>query len=892
MRIEEVRLRNFRSYGDSATAIAFRPGLNVLLGRIGSGKSSILESMLISLFGFSGSGPRKNDVLRRDATPEKFQIELTFLYEGSHFKLARGTETRLETSPDGLTWTVVSENASDINEYIEETLGISARKFRDLFYSAQGELTNVITGSAEVRQKSIDKLLGAEMLRDTFDLLTEFVKFYDEDIGKAKGALVDTNAYLSRYNLDQMRDDRRKGEQDLIGIGEQVEALNREISSVDQQLKRLVAQAEPIQDAHEKVQRIAKSIANKEADLKNGKFQIGELERRISESVQLLEKGRARLAALGPQRAKAEAAHRELDSLHERLYELKSKAAGLVEQHSALMKRVDFLRRDVGTETRAVDGTQAELEKIEQALSRCASGKRNAEGDISATQKAIEEIKAQMSAQDEELRKLELKASTVHEKVVEDAGKISRLGSLSEGAECPFCEQPVSKSHRARVIARVEVNTKRLLREEEQARSSADRCRRALDEMKAKSESHGRGLERLQADIRNLDTELARQGQNKSNLTRNLTESRSRRKRYEDDLAAESAALENLNAQLGAIRSASGLQGEDWLAALQRRLEETQRQRQQAQRDLAQIDGEIRSTEESSARLEKDTRRDSDALEGTRKSIGSLESELAGARKEISAAYEPLVGKTDDPQGELLEMLSGITRQIDAVKDDMSGKRVSKERLSGEYRQKTDWVAQIDQRIKEYIQEQRKAAQLNRTMTIYSEGRNLLEQIREKYKDAREMIRTNLINVLRETLRVEFDRLYAYEDFHDVEVSDDYEVSLVGPMGRIEAHNLSAGQKAIVSIAFRLAVAKAMKMNIGCWIIDEPTQNIGKAEVEALANVLADTSEIPQIIVATHHEALGRHGNVVSLDIRNGETVLGPEISQLGRAAGEETAAK
>ena len=115
----------------------------------------------------------------------------------------------------------------------------------------------------------------------------------------------------------------------------------------------------------------------------------------------------------------------------------------------------------------------------------------------------------------------------------------------------------------------------------------------------------------------------------------------------------------------------------------------------------------------------------------------------------------------------------------------------------------------------------------------------------------------------------------------------DYEVSLQSPVGEIQAHNLSAGQKAITAIAFRLAVAKAMEMKIGCWIIDEPTQNIGKAEVEALAEVLADTSKIPQIVIATHHEALGRNGNVISLGVRNGESVLGegavpPAVEPLG----------
>jgi len=888
VRIEEVRLRNFRSYGDRTTIIAFRPGLNVLLGRIGSGKSSILESILISLFGFGGSGPKKNDVLRRDATPERFQIELTFFYDGSHFKLARGVETRLETSPDGLTWTVVSENTNEINEYIEGTLGISARKFRDLFYSAQGELTNVITGSPEVRQKNIDKLLGAEGLRETFERLTEFVRFFDEDIGKAKGALVDTNAYLSRYSLDEMRQDREKGQRELIQIGEQIEALDKQISCDASQLERLAAQAKPIQDACEKVQTLSSIIARKEADLNNRKFQIAELERRISESTQILEERRARLEALCQERQRAEASSRELETLYEKLWSLRSKASAMLERQRTLIERIESLGREVEAEIKSESAIQAKLQKAGEELSGCMLKKASLERDISASRESLERLKASIAAQDEDLRKVELRANAVHEKVVEEASRISKLNSLPEGAECPFCEQPVARSHRARVIARVEAITKRLLREEEEAVSSVARSRQALEEMKARSESEERRLEQILRDMSNLEAEIAGHRQNRSNLAANLEECRSRKRRHEDDLAAHRASLEDLKGQIEKVKEAHGLQGDDWFPALERRLEETHKRRQRSLDGLAQIDAEIKTTEELTARLKKDLERDSSALREIKMSIESLESDLARDESEMSSTYEPLVGKCEDPQVRLSRVLEEITRRIEALKDDLNSRRVSKERLCAEYRQKTDSIAQIDQRIEEYVLEQKKAAQLNRTVTIYSEAKNLLEQIREKYKDAREMIRTNLINVLREILRAEFQRLYAYEDFHDVQVSDSYEVSLIGPMGSIEAHNLSAGQKAIVSIAFRLAVAKAMKMNIGCWIIDEPTQNIGKAEVEALAEVLADTSEIPQIIVATHHEALGRHGNVVTLDIRNGETVLGTEIAQLGLAPGRD----
>jgi DNA repair exonuclease SbcCD ATPase subunit len=216
VRIEEVRLRNVRSYGNNTTVINLRPGLNVLLGRIGCGKTSILEAILISLFGFSKSGIKKNDVLRKNATVDALQIELTFFFDGMHFKVARGNETRLESSPDGMSWTMVSENSTEIDKFLENTLEVTARKFRDLFYAAQGELTNVITGSPEERQKSIDKLLGAEGLRETYEHLSEFTKHFDQDIGKAEGQLKDIDSYLKRFDLDEMRDKKREAEGELI----------------------------------------------------------------------------------------------------------------------------------------------------------------------------------------------------------------------------------------------------------------------------------------------------------------------------------------------------------------------------------------------------------------------------------------------------------------------------------------------------------------------------------------------------------------------------------------------------------------------------------------------------------------------------------------------------
>ena len=51
MLIKSLELQNIKSYGEDAIPIRFKPGVNLICGRNGSGKSTILESIGFALFG-------------------------------------------------------------------------------------------------------------------------------------------------------------------------------------------------------------------------------------------------------------------------------------------------------------------------------------------------------------------------------------------------------------------------------------------------------------------------------------------------------------------------------------------------------------------------------------------------------------------------------------------------------------------------------------------------------------------------------------------------------------------------------------------------------------------------------------------------------------------------
>ncbi|MEM4702453.1 MAG: AAA family ATPase, partial [Archaeoglobaceae archaeon] len=71
MILKEIFIKNFKSH--SNTRIRFESGINLIAGRNGAGKSSILEAILVALYGVRPP-LRKEDILQIGAT--EYTVEL------------------------------------------------------------------------------------------------------------------------------------------------------------------------------------------------------------------------------------------------------------------------------------------------------------------------------------------------------------------------------------------------------------------------------------------------------------------------------------------------------------------------------------------------------------------------------------------------------------------------------------------------------------------------------------------------------------------------------------------------------------------------------------------------------------------------------------------------
>jgi len=177
MQILNIILKNIKSHRD--TRLKFVPGINVLSGANGVGKSTIFEAVGYALFGVNASDfVGKIDRFVTWGT-KRGEISVTFLTnEGDRYRVSRGVGA-------GSKWLLAAEQNGDFE--VEEHAGVSetearikellhldnGRSLADQFKLVIGPFQNDFLGPFVVkgpkqRQEAFDEILGIDAWRKTF----------------------------------------------------------------------------------------------------------------------------------------------------------------------------------------------------------------------------------------------------------------------------------------------------------------------------------------------------------------------------------------------------------------------------------------------------------------------------------------------------------------------------------------------------------------------------------------------------------------------------------------------------------------------------------------------------------------------------------------------------
>jgi DNA repair protein SbcC/Rad50 len=171
MRIETVGLEDWKSH--SNTEIRFRQGANLLVGIMGSGKSSVLDAICYALYGklppIRQKGAGAEDMVARGK--ERACIKLHFSSGEDYFeirrdlkKLARGgCATDAEIRKNGA---LVEKGQAATTDYVEALCGTSYDMFTRAVYSEQNGIDYFLSIEPGRRKAEIDRLLGLDRLED------------------------------------------------------------------------------------------------------------------------------------------------------------------------------------------------------------------------------------------------------------------------------------------------------------------------------------------------------------------------------------------------------------------------------------------------------------------------------------------------------------------------------------------------------------------------------------------------------------------------------------------------------------------------------------------------------------------------------------------------------
>ncbi len=162
--IEKVRLQNWKTHADSS--FQFDKGTNVLIGQMGSGKSSVMDAVCFALFGTFPSLQSRKVSLEETLTnkPNKADqafIELEFSYKGKKYRVERtvkrkgNSEAKIYCEGKFL----AGPKPRDVNQEVEKAIEINYNLFSRAVYSEQNEIDYFLRLSPKDRKTKFDELL-------------------------------------------------------------------------------------------------------------------------------------------------------------------------------------------------------------------------------------------------------------------------------------------------------------------------------------------------------------------------------------------------------------------------------------------------------------------------------------------------------------------------------------------------------------------------------------------------------------------------------------------------------------------------------------------------------------------------------------------------------------
>jgi len=259
---KELRMKNFLPYGDTQV-LKINPGINIILGKNGYGKSSIISALNYVLFGNDYGKKKVNNLINKYRKKEML-VELELEYKGDNYLIRRGKKPDIfEIYKNG---ELISQDSKvkDYQKRLEEMLNINENIFKQLI--ALGANVAGVKHFMDLSTKEKEEVLQIMLDTKLFSVLSQLVN-EEKKILKNKLANLESERKIIEKNLEQ----NKKVLQDIeIQNKELLENKDKEISKIEKELEEI---AEKVKELEEKLVKKPK-VEEKLAKLENQESEL------------------------------------------------------------------------------------------------------------------------------------------------------------------------------------------------------------------------------------------------------------------------------------------------------------------------------------------------------------------------------------------------------------------------------------------------------------------------------------------------------------------------------------------------------------------------------------------------------------------------------------------
>ena len=884
MIIRKVELENFISH--KHTVVELEPGITVIVGPNGSGKTSIIDAITFALFKEHTRGGKLVNLVNRGSS--RARVKLSFNVNGIDYTIeriivretpqtARQQEVYLYKHTDKGP-ILIARGDKKVNEELGRILGVSPKTYTLSVFVKQGEIENLITATPAERKKAIGELLGLNKLEKAYDKIRDVINYW-----AMKAATVEAEALKLRereQRLKQLNEyysklvkELEEKEKQLNSIEEELKVVERKVKKIEEKRDKKIKLELKLRPLEREIEFLEKEKNRLEKEIKDAQEALILMKRTLLElrKLELVEQGveaLRRLEDLGEPEKQLEDLLKKINELKNERDNIKEKADNYLEIKEKIrvlreeLDRIEYKLRESEALRASINELLQQENRIKQKI-RMMIGEHDPQEHLSLLEKEIKHLEEEVKTYEDILRGIETEIRTAQSKVSELSEKIKNLKTI-KGDRCPTCGQFLPLNLREKIINRLEYDKKRIdIRIKELEEEKKD-ILRGLNEAKHILEERRSIAHQLRLLVENLESIRSRRKTLEDKLRvieqyiKNYEDYREKLNeltKKEEELEKEYHRLLTIEVQLKEMLKKQReleekIQRAHKLIDIIHRVEkETGIPRQkfyEAKERLDKLRIEVRALEEKAKQLNK-LRKDYEKVVHKLDESRRQYNEIKGILKELSFSeeeYRKLRELVEDLRAKhrrILEDVSGIRRVVERVQEELglARKEYEKSKKAKEEKEKLDKLISVLRRIRE----------------LYS--KDGLQKIIRAY--AKELIEYYVKDIV-----ARFNL-----NFSDISLDEDFNITVTTPLGEQPVDTISGGERVALAIALRLALARALVgKGVESIILDEPTIHLDEERRRELVRILrssfAGAREIvSQLIIVTHDRELEDAADII-----------------------------